>query len=730
MALISLAAPIRARSAPSLHHRFLVGAGVAGAIVVLLLALAANLLLGRDVDRQGDVRIADAAGRALIVLNTALADRARQARVLAMTPAIISAAREGGNRATALGISAAPIPELEKRFEQERSLLAASATRTFLRDLLPELEAAEVLLTDANGFNAITTQRTSDFVQRDEAWWQSAWAAGLSPADAAFDSSAHQTTVSLAAVVREGSAKAGVLKLAFSASPLVQALAAAGAGVRIDVLDSSSHVLLSSDSTMIGRLFVGMAVTRDDSGRVVSIRSNALEERAIELPANADRWRMVAHLPTTDIVAPFRAARFAIVGGGVLLFVVLVSLLVAMNRFLERRISTPATRLAEAAEAVAAGDFSLQIQASAADDEIGRLSRAVGAMILELRRLAMAISGAAHETSAMSHEITAGSEEMAASAGEIAHTASDLAEQSTIMALTIGTLANSAAALRKLAVTLDEGARDGVSRNVALRTLAQENRAGLDATSASLVALGGDVHASAVAILALQAASEEIRSFVTLVRQLARQSKLLALNAAMEAARAGVQGHGFAVVASEVRRLAAMSSDAADKTEAIVKGVLKGIATSHESADRAVVAAEEVRTATSAATASFDEVERAVVDSETWTATIADASAATNTLVAEITDRLDSLNTGTESFAAAMQQVAASSEEQSASTEEIAAASSALAAAAERLSKLVGGIKVQETTTPAPEVQELARPFIAPAAASIRGSVPAVARPA
>ncbi len=725
-----LAAPIRTRSAPSLHHRVLIGAGIGGAIVVLLLAAGANYLLGRDINRQGDVRIADAAGRALIVVNDALVDRARQAKVLAMSPGIVAAAREGGTRAATLGIVNSQIAEMEQRFEQDRSLLASPATRIFLRELLPELEVAEVLLTDANGYNAITTQRTSDFVQRDEAWWQSAWAAGLSSADASFDSSAHQTTVSLAAVVRDGGTKLGVLKLAFSASPLVRSLQAAGAGVRVDVLDSASHILLSTDSSMIGRLLSGMPDARTDSGRLLSVRSDTVSERAVALPTNSGKWRIVAHLPEQAIATSFRTARLAIVGGAAALLVVLALLMVGLSRFLERRISAPSRLLAEAAEAVAAGDFSLELNTSSSDDELGRLSRAVGAMILELRRLAQAIAGSAYETSAMSIEITAGSEEMAATAGEIARTASDLSEQATGMAETIGALAGSASALRSLAATLDAGAREGVARNTALLTLALENRTGLDATQASLVELSGDVNASASAILALQTASEEIRSFVTLVRQLARQSKLLALNAAMEAARAGVQGHGFAVVATEVRRLAAMSSDAADKTEAIVKVVLTGITDSHESANRAVAAAELVHRSTTLATESFAQVERAVVDSEAWTATIAGASASTNSLVAEITDRLDTLNNGTESFAAAMQQVAASSQEQSASTEEIAAAASALGAAAERLSKLVGGLKVEAQEPPAAkEPPAAAKPTWSPAGRS-RASVPSVVRPA
>jgi methyl-accepting chemotaxis protein len=296
----------------------------------------------------------------------------------------------------------------------------------------------------------------------------------------------------------------------------------------------------------------------------------------------------------------------------------------------------------------------------------------------------------------------------------MAHTASELSSQASGMAGTIGALAKSAGELKGLAVALDEGAQEGVVRNRTLRTLAAENRTGLDASALSLGTLATDVNASATAVEALGEASHEIRSFVTLVRKLARQSKLLALNAAMEAARAGEHGEGFAVVASEVRRLSAMSSDAAERTEAIVNGVLSGIDQSRESATRAVSTAEEVRGATARASASFSEIEQAVAGAEAWTASVAQTSAATNRLIGEMTERLDSLAVGTESFAAAMEQVAASSEQQSASTQEIAAAAGTLAAAAERLARLVANLKLGDGV-PTTHTEELRVVAAAPA---------------
>jgi methyl-accepting chemotaxis protein len=692
------------RAASTLQRRFLLGAGLGGTALILALAWGSDFALDRFARRESEARLADAAQRAQLLVDQVLADRERQAEVLALTPAVVEAAREGGARAASQNIAAISASDLEQRFALERSLQASPATRSFLVGVLPRLGASEISLTEGHGFNAVTTRRAADFVQSDEGWWQAAWQDGVASAGAIYDSTLRHSVVSVAAVVKDGSTRLGVLALSFHAAPLVAALDKAGDGVRIDVVDSTNRIVLSSDSLMLGHYLTGAAASRSPADGISPVFDSG-SERAVASRANRGRWRLLAHQSAGVLTAPYRSARLSLVGVVGVLLVLLVGVLFTVQRYLARRISRPATALAVAAEAVAAGDFSIEIGHIGSDDEIGRLGRAVGAMILELRRLAQALGGSARETSAMSSEITAGSEEMAATAGEIANTASDLSAQATTMAETIGSLAQSAAALKELATTLDDGARGGSLRNTTLRALAMENRAGLDASAESLGVLSNDVSDSATAIESLGAASEEIRSFVGLVRKLARQSKLLALNAAMEAARAGEHGEGFAVVASEVRRLAAMSSDAAERTEAIVTGVLSAIQESRASAARAVTTAEEVRSATARASDSFTEIEMAVVEAEAWTESVEQTSAETNNLVMEMTQRLEVLSAGTESFAAAMEQVAASSQEQSASTQEIAAAAATLATAADRLQRLVANLKLgTDHGPPAPPV--------------------------
>jgi methyl-accepting chemotaxis protein len=284
----------------------------------------------------------------------------------------------------------------------------------------------------------------------------------------------------------------------------------------------------------------------------------------------------------------------------------------------------------------------------------------------------------------------------------MAVTSGELSRQSTDMADAIQRMAHDAARLQGIADQLAAGAHDGVERNAALSALAKENRARFDASAVALEHLAGDARASADAVKALAEASEEFSAFVTLVQKMAKQSKLLALNAAMEAARAGEHGQGFAVVASEVRRLAANSADAAQRTETLVKSVLDKVQESRALSARTMDTVIGVLETTQLGMHSFAQVEDAVRGSEAWTGSIEQAARTSRELVSDVTARLDEVAKATESYASAMEEVAASSEEQSASTEQIAAAAATLAEAAAHMAGLVGAFRLETGEMPIP----------------------------
>src|SRR5690606_34986944 len=271
----------------------------------------------------------------------------------------------------------------------------------------------------------------------------------------------------------------------------------------------------------------------------------------------------------------------------------------------------------------------------------------------------------------------------------MARTSSARTERLHDMSRVVDETADDARRLDEIASDLSTGARAGAARNRELRALAAENRDRLDAGAGALTRLEGEVHQTAQAVEALVEASEEIRAFVTLVQKMARQSRLLSLNAAMEAARAGEHGDGFAVVAAEVRRLVTMSNEAATRTEETVAAVLERLEVSRANTERAVGTVDEVLGATSLARESFARVEQAVEEADELMSAVEEASVATTTLAGGMSSRLAELSSGTRELVAAMREMATASEEQSASTQEVAAAAGTLTRSAEHLASLV-----------------------------------------
>ena len=687
-----------ATSTSSLSRRLVRWSGATLFLFLAALAWAGSRLLRDRILRESDGGLLQAAEQASLVIDGVVAERERQVQLLASLPSVVDAARTGSALVARLGLAALPLDEAERRYEATRTLDVDPRTRGFLLARAASLDLAEVLVTEINGFNAITTHRTSDLVQSDEAWWREALSSGLSRAEAEYDESAQRVSLSVAAAVRESDSTPalGVLKVVYGLAALQDAVrAAATAGViAVEVVDTGGRIIASSRITPDLSPLPGREALLRSRAEGVRTYQGEVPRRGAVLPANGSAWRVVAHSPQALVLADLRRANLILGVLALTVFLILLGVLAAINGFMTRRIAAPAAALAAAAESVAGGNLSVRLAESTADDEIGRLSRATGAMIGGLRSLTVAIKTSASETAAMALDLTASSQEMAASSQQMAQTAADLSRQAAGMARTIQDMAADSARMVELSTALTSGLGEGVQRNERLRKLARENRQRLDASDRELEALVKEAGQGVAAADALNAASQEIRQFVDLIQQMARQSKLLAFSASMEASRAGPQGAGFSVVAKEVQRLADGSSEAAERTEKVVTALLAKVEESRLSSARSAAAVAGVRAATQQGLESFGHVEAAVADTEAWTSAIADASRTSSAVVGDTTGRLDALARGTESFAAAMEQVAASAEEQSASTEEVVGTATSLAATAERLAAQAGAFRL------------------------------------
>ena len=174
------------KSSRSLGAR-LVGMFGLGAIAVLAVVGYAGLVMLRSTMADDeDARIINAASLSKQLVDRVLSERARQVDLIASAPQVIAASRKGASEARRLNLPAQfgtsmskdVLDGIEQRFKATRSLQVDSASLHYLSGLLPKLDIAEIMVTDQFGYNAVTTSPSSDFVQSDEGWWQTAWIVG------------------------------------------------------------------------------------------------------------------------------------------------------------------------------------------------------------------------------------------------------------------------------------------------------------------------------------------------------------------------------------------------------------------------------------------------------------------------------------------------------------------------------------------------------------------------
>ncbi|NWE76824.1 methyl-accepting chemotaxis protein [Pseudomonas yamanorum] len=332
----------------------------------------------------------------------------------------------------------------------------------------------------------------------------------------------------------------------------------------------------------------------------------------------------------------------------VILLILATALTMLFAWLLTRSITQPISQALDAAEEIAEGNLTRPIKVEG-NDEAGRLLLAMAKMQDKLKDTLQRISGSATQLASAAEELNAVTDE----------SARGLTQQNN-------EIEQAATAVNEMTSAVEEVARNAVSTSEASKNATSSAGDGRDLvqeTVSAIERMSSDVQATATLIGNLAEESRDIGKVLDVIRGLADQTNLLALNAAIEAARAGEAGRGFAVVADEVRALAHRTQQSTSEIERMIGSIQAGTEHAVDSMRNSTERAESTLNIAKGAGMSLDTINTAIVEINERNLVIASAAEEQAQVAREVDRNLVNIrDLSVQSATGASQTSAASSE--------------------------------------------------------------------
>ncbi|WBW95367.1 methyl-accepting chemotaxis protein [Oceanirhabdus sp. W0125-5] len=388
----------------------------------------------------------------------------------------------------------------------------------------------------------------------------------------------------------------------------------------------------------------------------------------------------------TQGVSKFRNI-IAIIGLSVLLFIGIVVY------FIVGRIVKPISKMADITKEVATGNLKVKVDFTS-KDEIGvlannfnNMTENMSKLLSEVREMGTTVANtsnqmmtATNEASNISEQIANTISDLAKGAADQAHSTQKSSDMVNDLIAGVNQISQNTSNAEKLTLTAKDTVDAGMEIVEYQKIKTVENKESSEKVGSE--------------ILALSEKSNEIGNIIELISSIAAQTNLLALNAAIEAARAGEQGKGFAVVADEVRKLAEESSNATEKISNLITEIQNSVSRAVDLMDASKVIVREQESSVNQTVDVYQDILDAVINVSNNMKEVTEACVILNENSASVGENIDNISSIAQENAAGAEEVAASTEEQSASIEEISASAEQLADISNKLEDTIERFKI------------------------------------